>query len=74
MTTILATAMNSRADDAAIVALLDKLGSATIEDVMDRLAMNWEQIFSVVDRLSRSGAVRLTRVGGEYYIEKGETA
>lgn len=74
MTTILTTAMNKRADDAAMVALLGKLGSATIEDAMDRLAMNWEQVFSVVDRLSRSGAVRLTRVGAEYYIEKGATA
>ncbi len=50
-------------------------GGMTIEQLMERVGMDWEQVFGAVDRLSRSGAVRLTRVGAEYFIEPvGERA
>ena len=62
--------MKSHAQDDAILKLLDQQESATIELLMGWLGLSWEQVFSTVDRLSRSGAVRLTRVGTMYYIEK----
>lgn len=70
MTTIVERAMKLHTEDEAILFLLGELGSTTIEDLMHRLDMSWEQVFSAVDRLSRSGAIRLTRVGVEYYVEK----
>ena len=62
--------MKSHAQDDAILKLLDQHESATIDLLMGWLSLSWEQVFSTVDRLSRSGAVRLTRVGTMYYIEK----
>jgi len=57
-----------------VLALLGQEGSATIEDLMDLSGMSWEQVFGLIDRLSRSGSVRLTRVGRDYYVEKKVTA
>jgi DNA-binding Lrp family transcriptional regulator len=70
MTTMMERAMKSHTEDEAILFLLGEHGSATIEDLTHRLDMSWERVFSTVDRLSRSGAIRLTRVGVEYYVEK----
>jgi hypothetical protein len=41
---------------------------------MDLSRMSWEQVFGLIDRLSRSGSIRLTRVGTDYYVEKMGTA
>jgi Mn-dependent DtxR family transcriptional regulator len=70
MTIVMEGDMRSQTRDTAVLELLDRQESATIEQLMEMLEMNWEQVFSAIDRLSRTGKVRLTRVGGEYYAEK----
>jgi len=61
--------MRKTADETLVLSLLRREGSATIEDLMALSRMSWEQVFGLVDRLSRSGSVRLTRVGRDYYVE-----
>ena len=58
------------AEEAFVMRLLSREGSATIEDLMHLSRMSWEQVFGLIDRLSRCGSIRLTRVGREYYVER----
>lgn len=62
--------MKRTTDEALVLGLLAREGSATIEELMDLSRMSWEQVFGLIDRLSRSGSIRLTRVGTDYYVEK----
>jgi hypothetical protein len=62
--------MKRAAEEALVLRLLNREGSATIEDLMQLSRMSWEQVFGLIDRLSRCGSIRLTRVGREYYVEK----
>ena len=61
--------MKRVAEEALVLRLLNREGSATLEDLMQMSRMSWEQVFGLIDRLSRSGSVRLTRVGRDYYVE-----
>lgn len=70
MSTINETEMRGPRDEAAILDLLGQRGSATIEQLMDLSGSSWEQVFGTIDRLSRSGGIRLTRVGVEYHAER----
>jgi len=69
MMTCMEDVMRKTADETLVLSLLRREGSATIEDLMALSRMSWEQVFGLVDRLSRSGSVRLTRVGRDYYVE-----
>ena len=62
--------MKRAAEEALVLRLLNGEGSATIEGLMQLSRMSWEQVFGLIDRLSRCGSIRLTRVGREYYVEK----
>ena len=62
--------MKRAAEEALVLRLLNREGSATIEGLMQLSRMSWEQVFGLIDRLSRCGSIRLTRVGREYYVEK----
>lgn len=70
MTICMEREMKQMADEALVLDLLGRERSATIEDLMCLAGMSWEQMFGLIDRLSRSGSVRLTRVGADYYVEK----
>lgn len=69
MMTCMEDVVRKTADEALVLGLLRREGSATIEDLMALSRMSWEQVFGLIDRLSRSGSVRLTRVGRDYYVE-----
>ena len=69
MATCLEKEMKKTPDEVLILGLLCREGSATIEDLMALSRMSWEQVFGLIDRLSRSGSIRLTRVGRDYYVE-----
>ena len=69
MTTCLEKEMKKTPDEVLILGLLRRKGSSTIEDLMALSRMSWEQVFGLIDRLSRSGSIRLTRVGRDYYVE-----
>jgi len=62
--------MKRAAEEALVLRLLSRERSATIEGLMQLSRMSWEQVFGLIDRLSRCGSIRLTRVGREYYVEK----
>jgi len=66
--------MKRAAEEALVLRLLNREGSATIEGLMQLSRMSWEQVFGLIDRLSRCGSIRLTRVGREYYVEKMRAA
>lgn len=70
MSTIIETDMRGSRDEAAILDLLGQRGSVTIEQLVDLSGSSWEQVFGTIDRLSRSGGIRLTRVGMEYHAER----
>lgn len=70
MSTIIETDMRVSRDEAAILDLLGQSGSVTIEQLVDLSGSSWEQVFGIIDRLSRSGGIRLTRVGVEYHAER----
>lgn len=70
MTICMEQEMKQMADEALVLDLLGRERSATIEALMSRAGMSWEQMFGLIDRLSRSGSVRLTRVGTDYYVER----
>jgi DNA-binding MarR family transcriptional regulator len=74
MTICMEQEMKRTTDEALVLGLLARKGSATIEELMDLSRMSWEQVFGLIDRLSRSGSIRLTRVGTDYYVEKMGTA
>ncbi len=74
MTICMEQEMKRTTDEALVLGLLAREGSATIEELMDLSRMSWEQVFGLIDRLSRSGSIRLTRVGTDYYVEKMGTA
>ena len=74
MTICMEQKMKRTTDEALVLGLLAREGSATIEELMDLSRMSWEQVFGLIDRLSRSGSIRLTRVGTDYYVEKMGTA
>ena len=61
--------MMTQKTEGTFLAALQHHGAATIEQLMSLLDFSWEQTFGIVDRLSRSGAVRLTRVGSIHYVE-----
>ena len=69
MTAYFEKEMKKTPDEVLILSLLRREGPATIEDLMDLSRMSWEQVFGLIDRLSRSGSLRLTRVGRDYYVE-----
>ena len=69
MTICIDKEMKRAAEEALVLRLLNREGSATIEGLMQLSRMSWEQVFGLIDRLSRSGSVRLTRVGRDYYVE-----
>ena len=74
MTICMEQELKRTTDEALVLGLLAREGSATIEELMDLSRMSWEQVFGLIDRLSRSGSIRLTRVGTDYYVEKMGTA
>jgi hypothetical protein len=74
MTIRIDTEMKRAAEEALVLRLLSREGLATIEDLMHLSRMSWEQVFGLIDRLSRCGSIRLTRVGREYYVERMGTA
>jgi hypothetical protein len=74
MSTIIETDMRRSRDDAAILELLGQRGSVTIEQLVDLSGSCWGQVFGIIDRLSRSGGVRLTRVGLEYHAERARAS
>jgi hypothetical protein len=69
MTICMEQEMKRTTDEALVLGLLAREGSATIEDLMALSRMSWEQVFGLIDRLSRRGSIRLTRVGRDYYVE-----
>ena len=70
MSTIIEAGRRGSRDEAAILDLLGHSGSVTIEQLVDLSGSSWEQVFGIIDRLSRSGGIRLTRVGVEYHAER----
>ncbi len=54
--------------DEKLIAALKKRGPLTIEEMSAVSGMSWAQIFFAVDRLSRSGAVSLRRLGIAYQV------
>jgi DNA-binding MarR family transcriptional regulator len=74
MTICMEQEMKRTTEEALVLGLLAREGSATIEELMDLSRMSWEQVFGLIDRLSRSGSIRLTRVGTDYYVERTGTA
>jgi len=54
--------------DEKLIAALKKKGPLTIEEMSSIPGMSWTQIFFAVDRLSRSGAVSLRRIGLAYQV------
>jgi len=59
--------------DEKIIAALKKNGPLTIEEMSSMPGMSWVRVFSAVDRLSRSGAVSLRRVGLVYQVIYNQT-
>ena len=55
MTICMEQEMKRTTDEALVLGLLAREGSATIEELMDLSRMSWEQVFGLIDRLSRSG-------------------
>ena len=53
MMTCMEDVMRKTADETLVLSLLRREGSATIEDLMALSRMSWEQVFGLVDRLSR---------------------
>lgn len=53
-----------------ILAVLTDRSGLLLEELLDRCPdLTWNQIFAVVDRLSRTGDIRLTAKGvGRYYV------
>ncbi len=54
--------------DEKLVAALKRRGPLTIEQLSSQSGISWAQMFASVDRLSRSGFVRLQRTGAEYQV------
>ena len=54
--------------DEKIIAALKRNGPLTIEEMSSIPGMSWVRVFSAVDRLSRSGAVSLRRIGLAYQV------
>jgi hypothetical protein len=54
--------------DEKLVASLKRMGPLTIEELLSQSGMSWAQMFASVDRLSRTGAVMLRRIGAEYQV------
>jgi DNA-binding Lrp family transcriptional regulator len=46
--------------DRVLLKVLRKEGDHTIEELATMTGFDWEQVFSAVDRLSRSGTILLT--------------
>lgn len=60
--------------DEKIVAALKMSGPLTIEEMSSIPGMSWVQVFSAVDRLSRSGVVSLRRIGLGYQVVYNQAA
>jgi predicted transcriptional regulator len=54
--------------DEKLIAALKKRGPLTIEEMTSVSGMSWTQIFFAIDRLSRSGAVSLRKIGLAYQV------
>jgi hypothetical protein len=55
--------------ESAIRQELARVGACTLEELNERLPYSsWNQVFSVVDRLSRAGTVTLQRPDASDYI------
>jgi hypothetical protein len=54
--------------DEKLIAALKKRGPLTIEEMSSISGLSWAQIFFAVDRLSRSGAVSLRKIGLAYQV------
>ncbi len=59
-----------------VIAWLRQEGRLQVETVIDRLGCGWAQGIFAIDRLSRSGALRLGRAGCHYelWVDGGEGA
>jgi len=66
------TVPNASADRmVAEATLLDTLrldGPQSFESLIQQCGLGWAQVFGAVDRLSRSGMVRLRRIEGNRYL------
>ena len=50
-----------------IVGILRREGTLTFETLSQRAGLEWSQVFTAVDHLSRSGDIRLQRGEGRQY-------
>lgn len=57
----------------SVVQRLRECGASSFEDLTRLPGLDWVTVFSVVDRLNRTGLVVLTRTGADYRVslEKG---
>jgi hypothetical protein len=63
---------SSQSVDRQVLLLLRRKGAQTIEDLTTLTGMGWGQVYSSVDRLSRTGKVSLTPVyPSEYRVSVG---
>jgi predicted transcriptional regulator len=51
----------------AVMDILQREGTQTIESLVRHAGLEWTQVFGAIDSLSRSGVVRLWRVQGGHY-------
>jgi len=66
---------NSESVDRQMLLLLRRKGAQTIEGLTVLTGIEWGQVFSSVDRLSRTGKVSLTPVyPSEYRVSVGRAA
>lgn len=59
--------------DEKLIAVMKKRGPLTIEEMSSISGLSWAQIFFAVDRLSRSGAVSLRKIGLAYQVAYNQT-
>jgi predicted transcriptional regulator len=59
--------------ESSVVQRLRECGASSFEDLTRLPGLDWATVFSVVDRLNRTGLVVLTRTGADYRVslEKG---
>ncbi|MCS6291919.1 MAG: hypothetical protein H8J66_02510 [Nitrospira sp.] len=57
----------------SVVQRLRECGASSFEDLTRLPGLDWVTVFSVVDRLNRTGLVVLERIGADYRVslEKG---
>jgi predicted transcriptional regulator len=55
-----------------VVQLLRERGASSFEELTRLPGLDWVTVFSVVDRLNRTGLVVLTRTGADYRVSLGK--